>query len=423
MASVLIAVIVWYLAWQVFRKLYTPPTYEQPIRVRHLPRTPDFHYRSLDLILERLQQQEVQARVDTLAVMQVPEEDTAHEEDEPPTGEVYFKTDEPRTFAEYGGQAHIVRPLELAIRALPATKVVLDHKLLTGLPGLGKTLLAKITANELQQRSTVPILFVETYGLNLENAEAMDAVVASFRTAESVIWFIDEIHVLNRELATKLYPLMEENRYPFKGALNPEVLPPVMIIGATTDYGSLHAALKRRFGEPLSVRALNKDELLGMAHKLGYPIEQDAAELLVSRCWQSGAPFELKILFREARIFAQAAALPSITLEVVRDVLTTYEIDEHGLRYTDRAVITALFQRPRTRGKLKEFLCYGGSESDICAVSRLDKTEFQETIRPRLLSRGLLEVRSGVGLALTPRAVHLYAYLQPQPEPLHAEHD
>jgi Holliday junction resolvasome RuvABC ATP-dependent DNA helicase subunit len=142
------------------------------------------------------------------------------------------------------------------------------------------------------------------------------------------------------------------------------------------------------------------------------PIDEDAAELLLSRCHQSGAPYELKILFRECAIFATAAGEATITREVVDDVLTTYEIDEHGLRPLDRAVMRALFQRPRYRGKAQEFICYGGSESDVCAVARLDKVEFQETVRPRLLSRGFLEVRAGVGLALTPRAVTEYARLQ-----------
>jgi Holliday junction resolvasome RuvABC ATP-dependent DNA helicase subunit len=132
---------------------------------------------------------------------------------------------------------------------------------------------------------------------------------------------------------------------------------------------------------------------------------------LVSRCWQSGAPYELKILFKECMIFATAQDYAEITPEIVEDVFTTFEIDQHGLRPVDRVVLAALFQRPRYRGKEQAFYCYGGSESDVCAVAKLDKTEFQETIRPRLLSRGLLEVRSGVGLALTPHAITEYQSL------------
>lgn len=283
-------------------------------------------------------------------------------------------------------------------------------------PGLGKTLIAKVIANELRTRALSlglePVPFVETYAANLNSVAALDAQ-AQRLVGRGGIWFIDEIHVLNKELATKLYLLMEDGRYPFDGSATPTDMPDVMLIGATTDYGGLHAALKRRFGEPMMVRALTRHELLSLARKLGHPIEDDAAELLVSRCWQSGAPFELKILFRECTIFAQAIGAASITRSVVEDVFTTYEIDEHGLRPIDRSVLAALFNRPRYRGKNQDFYCYGASESDVCSVARLDKAEFQETIRPKLLSRGFIEVRAGVGLVLTAPAVSRYLHRPP----------
>ena len=332
------------------------------------------------------------------------------------SGVVVFKPDEPTSLAEFDGQRHIVRPLQLGIRALGPDQRVLPHKLMTGPPGLGKTLLAKVIAQDLRTRSErcglPPLRFVETYAANLNSVAALDAVALQLKDGGG-IWFIDEIHVLNKELATKLYLLMEDGRYPFEGSQTPTPLPHVMLLGATTDYGALHAALKRRFGEPLMVRALSRAELRTMTDKLGFPIEGGAADLLVSRCWQSGAPYELKLLFRECMIFAQAEDRTSITEDVVQDVFDTYEIDEHGLRPTDRGVIAALFQRPRYRGKDQAFYCYGGSESDICAMAKLDKAEFQETIRPKLMSRGFLEVRSGVGLALTDKAVLEYEALKP----------
>lgn len=329
-------------------------------------------------------------------------------------GVVAFKPDEPTSLADFDGQRHIVRPVQLAIQALEPSKRVLNHKLLTGMPGLGKTLLAKVIANDLRVRSDSlglsALPFIETYAANLNSIAALDEQ-AKRLVDRGGIWFIDEIHVLNKELATKLYLLMEDGRYPFDGSSTPTEMPNVMIIGATTDYGALHSALKRRFGEPLMVRALTRDELRAMAEKLGR-ITAEATDFLVSRCWQSGAPFELKILFRECRIFATAQGKDEITREVVQDVFDTYEIDQHGLRPADRGVIAALFQRPRYRGKDQAFYCYGGSESDVCAVAKLDKAEFQETIRPKLMSRGFLEVRSGVGLALTDKAVNEYEALK-----------
>jgi len=377
------------------------------MRVMEYDRVPAF-IRQTQLDMERLDRE-------IAALLREPEP-SATSEGEDDLGVVAFKADEPTSLQEFDGQRHIVRPLQLAIKALKPTERVLAHKLMTGMPGLGKTLLAKVIANDLRNRALAhglpPVAFVETYAANLNSVAALDSQARRL-VGTGGIWFIDEIHVLNKELATKLYLLMEDGRYPFEGSSTPTPMPDVMLIGATTDYGSLHAALKRRFGEPMMVRSLTEEELRGLAVKLGFPIDQDAAELLVSRCWQSGAPFELKILFRECTIFAQASGTPRITTAVVNDVFDTYEIDRNGLRPADRAVIAALFKRPRYRGKDQAFYCYGGSESDICAVARLDKAEFQETIRPKLMSRGLLEVRSGVGLALTAAAVTEYAHLNP----------
>ncbi|WP_373064707.1 AAA family ATPase [Gemmatimonas sp.] len=328
---------------------------------------------------------------------------------------IHLKPTEPQSLLTYGSQPHVVKPLDMAIRALSLEHVVLDHKLLTGPPGLGKTLFSKVIANELQMRAQLhgltPPMFVETYGANLNSIAALDQVVRELVQHPASIWFIDEIHVVNKELATKLYLLMEEGRYPFEGSLNPTSIPHVMVLGATTDYGLLHAALKRRFGEGLMLRTMTREELETLATKLGFAIAPDAVTHLVSRCWQSGAPYELKILFKECAIFATAQGHHAITTDIVEDVFATFEIDQHGLRPADRSVVQALFKRPRYRGKDQAFYCYGGSESDVCAVTKLDKTEFQETIRPRLLSRGLLEVRTGVGLALTNLAIIAYPEL------------
>lgn len=329
-----------------------------------------------------------------------------------PAATVLFKSDEPQWLADYQGQPHITAVLDLHLRALDASQLVLPHKLLTGLPGFGKTLLAKIITHEMQQRAKrlqLPAIgFVETYAANLNSVQAMDTIVRQLQQHPAAVWFIDELHVINELLATKLYLLMEEGRYPFEGSLNPTALPPLMVIGATTDYGMLHPALKRRFGEALMMRPLSRDALQHMASSLLPQATDEARHLLVARCEASGAPHELKTLAKDAQVYAKAHGHVTLDAALMTDVFATWEIDERGLRPIDRRVLETLYRRPKFRAKDGLLLGYGASEADICAMSGLDLGEFRAVIRPRLMSRGYIEVRSGFGLRLTDQALQDY---------------
>lgn len=331
-------------------------------------------------------------------------------QEEPRPG-VQFKDDEPRNLEDYIGQDHVVAQLRLHIRALEPDRSVLSHKLLTGLPGFGKTLLAKVVAHELTQRAATlglpDVTFVETYAANLNSVEALDTVVRTLLDQRATVWFIDEIHVLGPELATKLYLLMEEQRYPFHQSVNPTPLPPVMVIGATTDYGRLHPALKRRFGEPLMLRPLSADELTRMASALlPEGTTPQAVADVVSRCVASGAPHELKTVAQEVQRYARATATVRITTADTQAVFALLDIDQNGLRHIDRLVLRTLARRPRKRAG--NDVVYGASEADLCAVAGLDLGEFQRVVRPRLMARGYIEIRTGVGVSLTAAALRDY---------------
>ena len=325
---------------------------------------------------------------------------------------VVLKPEEPQSLEEYQGQPQISKALSLNIRAMRPEQLLLRHMLLTGLPGFGKTLLAKLVVRTLQKRALEnglgDVQFVETYGANLNSVSAMDQVVDRVLQVTAVVWFIDEIHVMNTDMATKLYLLLEEGRYPFAGSLTPTVLPPIMVIGATTDYGALHPALKRRFGEPFLMQALAPAVIHTLAQQLLPTASYQVWDLVTARCKHSGAPHEIKTLCANIQTYADANQLQLIRVEDALAVFETWGIDEYGLRPIDRQVLDVLRARPRRRAGTNELLGYGASEADVCALAGLDRVEFQLVVRPRLMSRNLIVVRPGLGLALTPTALEWY---------------
>jgi Holliday junction DNA helicase RuvB len=329
---------------------------------------------------------------------------------------IVFKPDEPESFDSYLGQVHIIKPLRAAVQALEPHARVIAHCLFTGLPGRGKTLLAKVVGRELQRRARAlglrPLPYLETFASNLNSVEDLDAVVRELQAAGGGVWFIDELHVLDHELSTKIFALMEDAKYPFHGSTVPTPVPSVMVIGATTDYGRLHPALKRRFGEAYMVRPMSRTELLTLVKQRTFPISDAAATLLVDRTHWSGAPYEALTLRAQAEVFSRARGASAIGVDDVREVFDTFEIDDQGLRWMDREVLRTLFKFPRFRKGGAEFVCYAASERDLCGTAGLDPEEYREAIKPRLLARGLLETRAGYGQALSPNAIDRYESLK-----------
>jgi Holliday junction resolvasome RuvABC ATP-dependent DNA helicase subunit len=174
-----------------------------------------------------------------------------------------------------------------------------------------------------------------------------------------------------------------------------------MVIGATTDYGALHPALKRRFGEPFMMRPLPYETLVQLALGLVPSLTLPGAYALADRCKVSGAPHELKTLCEQVSMWARATKATVVDAPDVVQVLNNLGIDAQGLRPIDRKVLEVMQNMPRRRVRDREIVGYGGSEADVCNLAGIDRVEFQKVVRPRLMSRGLIHVRAGIGLALT----------------------
>ncbi len=253
----------------------------------------------------------------------------------------------PRNLSEYVGQARIKKILDTALRAAAERKEPLDHVLLHGSPGLGKTTLAMIIAGELGVRMQV------TSGAALERGADVLAVLNDL--GERDLLFVDEIHRLRRPVEELLYPALEDFRVDVavgKGASARVVRLPVKpftMVGATTRLGTLAAPFRNRFGMVLRLDPYTTEELeviaKASAAKLGAVLEPAAAAELARR--GRGTPRILNHLLRRSRDWAQAHRRPAIDPAVVNEALAELGIDAGGLDEMDRALLDLLVNRYR----------------------------------------------------------------------------
>jgi Holliday junction resolvasome RuvABC ATP-dependent DNA helicase subunit len=240
-----------------------------------------------------------------------------------------------------------------------------------------------------------------------EDLASLDAVMRRVAESPGAVVFLDEIHDLSGPHTRKLYLVLEEGRYLFHGERTPTQLPPVTLLGATTDYGALHPALKRRWIRHM-FRPATEDQLLNYVLHRPFPIPEPVAQRIVARTKFSGAPWEALEIYRMAVTAAKGRGAPAVDHADVDRVFALQEMDELGLRWIDRQVIAALLTQPKYRRAKGQdvFVCFSASEQNVCTLANVDKGEFRESIRPRLMSRGLLQVKQGQ--ALTDKAVELY---------------
>lgn len=248
----------------------------------------------------------------------------------------------PQILDEYIGQEKIKSTLKIYIEAARQRGDALDHVLFYGPPGLGKTTLAGIIANEMQVHLKV------TSGPAIEKPGEMAAILNNLQ--EGDVLFVDEIHRLNRQVEEVLYPAMEDFAIDIvigKGASARSIrldLPQFTLIGATTRAGLLTAPLRDRFGVMHRLEFYTREELktivLRSAEVLNVEIEERGAEEIAGR--SRGTPRLANRLLKRVRDFAQVKYDGKITYEVAVFALDLLEVDQHGLDKNDRKILKTL---------------------------------------------------------------------------------
>jgi len=300
----------------------------------------------------------------------------------------------PRRLDEFVGQPRLREHLEIMLGASRKRGQALDHVLLAGPPGLGKTSLAGIIAAELEVTLRV------TSGPALERAGDLAAILTNLDDGD--VLFIDEIHRLPRTVEEVLYPAMEDFQLDIVIGKGPSArsirldLPRFTLVGATTRSGMITGPLRDRFGFVARLDYYEPDELVTILHRaagiLGVPVTPDGAVEIARRA--RGTPRIANRLLKRVRDYAEVRADGRVDAEVARAALTLFEVDELGLDKVDRAVLRALCEtfrgQPVGLGTL--------------AVAVAEETETVEDVyEPFLLKQGLL-LRTPRGRVATPAA-------------------
>ena len=288
----------------------------------------------------------------------------------------------PTTFEEYVGQERVKENLAVAIAAAKARSEPIDHLLLHGPPGLGKTSLARIIAHEMGVR------FHTTAGPAVERAGDLAAILSNLDAGD--VLFIDEIHRLNRSIEEVLYTAMEDYKIDLvlgegPGARSVQLpLKPFTLIAATTRIGLLTAPLRNRFGASFRLEYYAIPELERIIHRsariLTVEIDVGGAGELARRA--RGTPRIANRWLRRARDFAQVRADGVIRVQVAREALALLDVDEVGLEPMDRMLLATIIDK----------FAGGPVGLDTLAASLSEETDtVEEVYEPYLLQQGFLQ--------------------------------
>lgn len=304
------------------------------------------------------------------------------------------RTLRPATLDEYCGQQRVRQNLRVLIEAAKSRHEPLDHVIFSGPPGLGKTTLATVVANEMGSKIHT------TSGPAIERTGDLAAILTNLEPGD--VFFIDEIHRLNHAIEEVLYPAMEDffldiviGKGPAARSIRLDV-PRFTLIGATTRTGLLTGPLRDRFGISFRLDYYSVEELAQIVERsagiLGVGIDHDAALEVASR--SRGTPRLANRLLKRVRDYAQVRAEGAITTAVAAEAMSFFEIDELGLDWMDTKILTALAATFRGRPV--------GLTTIASSVGE-DPSTIEDVYEPYLLQCGLI-VRTPQGRQATAAA-------------------